>query len=103
MKSIYAKHEPYWSTGHLGDVVEEMKTQGSPTIRVSDFKGKLCALEGSHRLASAYHLGIIPKIVIQEEETDLTTTEFWDKVVSTLPEYEFEHVLVLDLRNFTEN
>ena len=83
MRNIFAKHEPYWDTGHLGDVVEDMKTQGAPTIRAVEFEGDLYATEGSHRIASAHHLGLIPKIILEESEESSDTQSFWSKVAKT--------------------
>lgn len=99
MKIIYAKHLPY-ATGHLGDVLTEMEQVGSPTLRVMEHEGKLCAIEGSHRLAAAYEMGLVPKLVIEVPDSDNAMGGHWARVVDTLPPYEFEHVLVLDLKEF---
>ena len=99
MQNIRAKHLPY-ENGHLGKVVQEMIVQGAPTIRVMSFNGELYATEGSHRLAAAHYLGEVPKLVVEIEETDTLPDNHWEKVSTQLPIYEFEHVLVLDLKAF---
>lgn len=96
MKTIYAKHEPY-ENGHLGEVVDEMKLTGAPTIRVIEFEGGFYAVEGSHRLASAFHLGLEPKIVILPEDSE-GLTEYWARIAKTLPSYDYKFCHILDLR-----
>lgn len=98
-KTVHAKHEPY-TNGHLGEVVIEMEQVGAPTLRVMDHAGRLCATEGSHRLAAAHQLGIIPKLVIEVPDADSALVLHWDSVAVVLPTYDFESVLVLDLREF---
>lgn len=99
MTKVVAKHLPY-ENGHLGEVTRDMALQGPPTITVVKFGEKLYALTGSHRLAAAEHLGLIPKIVIEPAEAAALPDEHWRKVAETLPEYEFDHVLALDLSEF---
>ena len=60
---VFAKHEPY-ADGQLDQVIEEMHCFGEPTIRCVEWRGEIFALEGSHRLAAAHRLGLIPKIVV---------------------------------------
>lgn len=96
MRRIYAKHEPYWETGHLAEVIQELRIFGSPTIRCAEFQGKLFALEGSHRLAGCDYLKICPKVVIEPDEIK-GSEEFWSKVIDTLPYYDFEYVYRLEL------
>jgi hypothetical protein len=96
---VYAKHEPY-TDGHLGMVTEEMRQRGAPTIRVMRFNGELYATEASHRLASAHAQGIEPNLVIELEDVSAVPDEHWLKVTKTLPCYDFEHVHVLDLKEF---
>ena len=96
MRRVYAKHLPY-TNGHYGIVFNEMELTEGPTIRVMDFQGKLCAIEGSHRLAAAHELNLVPKLVIQNEDLD-GMEDHWAKIVETLPYYDFDHVRVLDLR-----
>ena len=100
MTEVYAKHEPYWETGHLARVVSEMETQGSPTIRVIQRDGKYYALEGSHRLAAAHFLGVEPKLVEEITDIDGTTEEFWDRISAGLPCYSFGRVRLLRLADF---
>lgn len=87
MTTVFAKHEPY-DTGHLGDVVEEMRLTGAPTIRVMEVDGGYAALEGSHRLAAAHYLGLGPKLI--QLEPDSPSSISWDRVLPTLPAYEWE-------------
>ncbi len=97
MKRIYAKHLPY-TNGHYGKVFDEMEITGEPTIRVIDYKGKLCAIEGSHRLAACHEQGMIPKIVILKMDIEMDMEDHWDRVVDTLPFYDFSHAYTLDMR-----
>jgi hypothetical protein len=90
----------FYTNGHLGKVVTEMQQVGPPTLRVMDHGGNLCATEGSHRLAAAHQLGIVPKLVIEVSDADGGLVSHWDAVVPTLPTYDFNSVLVLDLREF---
>ena len=101
MTTVRAKHPPY-ETGRLGDVVNEMRVQGAPTIRCMRFQGELYATEGSHRLFAAQYLGEVPKLVVEIEETDALPDEHWSKVAPTLPAIEFDEggLLVLDLKDF---
>ena len=101
MKVVYAKHEPYIN-GHLGEVASEMQQVGAPTLRVMSHNGKLCATEGSHRLAAAHALGLIPKLVIEVPDTDGLLNEHWDSISQVLPTYNFDSVLVLDLSIFNK-
>ena len=101
LKTIRAKHEPY-TNGHLGEVVVEMEQVGTPTLRVMNHDGELCATEGSHRLAAAYALGLVPKLVVEIPDTDDALTAHWDKIATALPTYDFDSVLVLDLNAFLE-
>ena len=101
MKRVHAKHLPY-DNGHLGKVVQDMQVAGAPTIRVMRMNGELYATEGSHRLASAHHLGEIPKLVVEIEETTHLPDEHWMRVSETLPVYDFEHILLLDLKSFQD-
>jgi hypothetical protein len=99
MRTVYAKHLPY-DDGHLGEVVAEMRQIGAPTLRVMDHRGALMATEGSHRLAAAHHLGIVPKLVVEVSDVPGDLCAHWDVVASDLPSYDFDAVLVLDLRGF---
>jgi hypothetical protein len=100
MRTIYAKHEPY-TDGNLAKVVAEMKQLGAPTLRVMDHGGKLCATEGSHRIAAANHLGMVPKLVIEVPDVDDGLSSHWFGVAVGLPAYDFDAVMVLNLGDFT--
>ncbi len=99
MTKVFAKHPPY-ENGHLEKVIEDMKLAGPPTVRVMRFQGELYATEASHRLASAALLGLIPKVVIEVSQSNTLPDEHWQKVATTLPSYEYDHVKKLDLEIF---
>lgn len=67
---IYAIHRP--DADRLADIKGEMLELGAPTIRVVDAGDSYIALEGSHRLAAAHQLGIMPilEVLGQDEEID---------------------------------
>lgn len=97
--TVYAKHEPYWETGHMARVVEEMRQQGAPTIRVMRHDGDLFALEGTHRLHAAEYLGLEPRLVVEIADVP----EYADRgPIDTyqFPEVVFTHALVLYLEQF---
>lgn len=102
MKTVFAKHLPY-ENGHLGEVTNDMKFMGAPTIRVMKYNNNFYALEGSHRLAAADYLNETPKLVVEIEEKQSLPTEHWDRVATNLPRYDFNHALVLDLNNFVKD
>jgi hypothetical protein len=84
---IFAKHEPY-TDGHLGKVTAEMQEMGAPTIKVVEWRGDFYAVEGSHRLAAAHHLGLVPVLVVSvPDHVDQSDEEFWERVRTTLPHY----------------
>lgn len=58
---------------HLAAVIEDMKIMGAPTIRVYNNGGEIVALEGSHRLAAAKALGLIPVIVEMDENDEMVS------------------------------
>lgn len=102
MKAVYAKHEPY-KDGHLEEVLRDMEVAGPPTIRVVERRGETgsyYALEGSHRLALAFALGLTPKLVVVEPDAGEELGAFWDRVAPTLPRYDFGHAYVLELSRF---
>ena len=83
---IYAKHLPY--DGHLAEVVSDMKRLGPPTISVVDYRGDFFAVEGSHRLAAAHYLGLIPKInVLDQDRLGPEGEEYLDKIKTWIPSY----------------
>lgn len=51
----------------LHEVIEEMRVLGAPTIRMVDKGDHYQALEGTHRLAAAEHLGLAPNLEIISE------------------------------------
>lgn len=59
---IYAPNEP--DPEHLAVVMAEMRVLGAPIIRAmwSDADAGWQAIEGSHRLAAAHALGVVPYI-----------------------------------------
>lgn len=59
---------------HLEAVTEVMRTKGAPTIRAWWTGEQYYALEGSHRLAAAQALGLVPEIV----EIDAEALVDWD-------------------------
>ncbi len=99
MKTVYAKHEPY-TDGHLSTVLLEMEHAGAPTIRVVEYGDALFAVEGSHRLALAFALGLTPKLVVLQPDAGEALVDFWDRVYPTLPRYDFTEAEVLELSRF---
>ena len=85
---IFAKHDPYWNTGHLGEVAAEMEKIGPPSIRVVNWRDEFFAVEGSHRLAAAHALGLVPNVIIEHPERhDPCDESFWDSCRDKLPHY----------------
>jgi len=70
---IYAIHAP--TPDKLADVIEQMRSLGAPTIRVVNCGDFYMALEGSHRLAAAAELGLVPELVIYEQDDEIDVTE----------------------------
>ena len=84
---IYAKHEPY-KNGHLEKVLNEMIVKGPPTIKCIDYRNRLYAIEGSHRLAAAHYLGMVPSVdLVSQDRFDPVDDEFWDSLNKNLPHY----------------
>jgi hypothetical protein len=84
---IFAKHEPY-TDGHLGEVLEQMKKLGAPTIEVVEWRGDYFAVEGSHRLAAAHELGLAPTLIVSVPDLLEPEAEaFWEQVKQALPHY----------------
>lgn len=91
---IYAKHLPY-KNGHYAKVFNEaLLNDDGPIIRVVLFDGDYCAVEGSHRLATAHAQGKEPRLIVVEPDLP-PNEEWWSKIKPTLPVYHFEHVHVL--------
>ncbi|WBV42706.1 hypothetical protein [Pseudoroseomonas cervicalis] len=74
MFTIYAIHAP--TADRLEDVKAEMAQLGAPTIEVVDCGDHYRALEGSHRLAAAAALGLVPELVIHEQDDMLDISRF---------------------------
>jgi hypothetical protein len=88
---VYAKHDPYWDTGHLVAVTAQMVEMGPPTIAVVEWRGSYFATEGSHRLCAAHHLGYVPNLEISEPyRVDPTDEGFWETAKGSLPHYTWE-------------
>lgn len=49
-------------------LMDEMKVLGAPTIRVVDCGDHYIAIEGVHRLEAAARLGIMPYLVVLEQD-----------------------------------
>lgn len=90
MIDVYAKHLPY-EDGHLGEVAADMLRLGAPTIRVIWADGKLCALEGSHRLAVCHHLGLTPLLLVEEPDVD---TPLRPGMLDSLPAYSMDVIVM---------
>ena len=60
----------YYDEEHLKEVVSEMQTLGTPTVRViwSEVYGAYLALEGCHRIRAAKQLGLVPVFEVVEFE-----------------------------------
>jgi len=58
MNTVYTIHAA--DSGHLQSVAATMQALGAPKIRVVDCGDHYEALEGSHRIAAAATLGIVP-------------------------------------------
>lgn len=74
MTTIYAIHAP--DADRLPGVIAEMQAMGAPTIEVVDCGDYFMALEGSHRLAAAYELGLKPVLTVHEQDDALDITRF---------------------------
>jgi hypothetical protein len=96
MKTVIAKHLPY-DDGHLGKVCADMMVAGQPTIHAVEFDGVFYATNGSHRLAAAKHLNLVPKIVVEPADCRGIPLDHWRRVAASLPRYDFDCVLVLRL------
>ena len=74
-----------------------MRLAGPPTIRIARTTAGLFALEGSHRLAAAWYLGLEPKLVALPTEVVDYAPARWAAVALTLPSYRFGGAVILDL------
>lgn len=78
MTTIYAIHGA--DPERLQGIISEMRELGAPTIKAVDCGDHLQALEGSHRLAAAAALGIVPnfEITSQDEEIDISGYDWYE-------------------------
>lgn len=62
---------------HLVAVMDEMRDRGAPVIRAirDETQGVILALEGSHRLAAAKALGIVPVLRLLADDDMITCDE----------------------------
>lgn len=62
----------HYDPDHLSEVIETMRNDGTPTIRVYTISDEWYqAIEGSHRLRACEILNINPKIVVLDPDTPL--------------------------------
>jgi hypothetical protein len=89
MTTVYAIHKP--DPDHLAEVTKEMRHLGAPTIEVVDCCDFYQALEGSHRLAAAANLRLVPHFIVhaQDEVLDLTHYDWFDEMGSSFTEPEY--------------
>jgi len=87
MTTIYAIHGT--DPDKLAQVIDEMRSLGAPTIEVVDCGDYMQALEGSHRLAAASALGLMPAMIIHEqgETLDVTGYDWFDEANWSGQEY----------------
>jgi hypothetical protein len=78
MTTVYAIHAPH--SDRLEAVKTAMSVLGAPTIQVVNCGDHYMALEGSHRLAAANELGLVPNFVVfeQDEALDITAFDWFD-------------------------
>ena len=78
MTTVFAIHAP--EEARLAEIIEEMRTLGTPTIKVVDCGDHYIALEGSHRLAAAAALDLTPAFVVheQDEEIDISAYDWFE-------------------------
>ena len=74
MATVYAIHGA--DLKRLETIKTEMATLGPPTLRVVDCGDFFMALEGSHRLAAAQDLGLMPLLIVHDQEEVLTLADF---------------------------
>jgi len=63
---------------HLAAVIEQMRKLGAPSIACikDEGTGVWVALEGSHRVAAAKALGLVPEIVEYEYDGDAMLSDY---------------------------
>ena len=83
---IYAIHAPV--AERLAEVTAQMEQLGRPVIRVVDCGDYYMALEGSHRIAAAHALGLVPELQVYEQDDAIDISAFdwfdaanWDTTV----------------------
>jgi hypothetical protein len=59
----------------LEAIKSEMLTLGAPSVRCVEAGGEWYAIEGTHRLAAACELGLVPEIVEVTEESGPQTVD----------------------------
>ena len=103
MKKVYAKHLPY-KNGHYAKVYKEMElNDDGPIIRVIKTDNEeYCAVEGSHRIASAHSQGKVPRLIVLEPDVFGISDDWWDNIKNTLPLYEFDFVFVMNEKDCVE-
>jgi len=76
--TVYAIHDV--DADKLASVSAEMRSLGAPTIRVVDCGDYYQALEGSHRLAAAQALGLMPTLVVygQDEPIEIAGYDWYE-------------------------
>ena len=90
----------YYDNKHLNEVIEKMKSKGTPTIRAYHDKADdiYFAIEGCHRIRAAKKLGLRPVVdiidwneKIQNPDTDdiLTSRQLYDN-------YRFTEIIEFD-------
>lgn len=73
---VYAPHGT--NREHLEEVKNQMVTLGAPQIRVFYTGEAYIAIEGSHRIAAAYELGITPDFIEVEETDEISDHDMQD-------------------------
>lgn len=75
---IYAIEPP--DARKLEEVVARMRVLGAPIIRAIKCDDHYVALEGSHRLAAASVLGVVPRVIVHQSDEliDITAYDWFD-------------------------
>ena len=86
--TIITQHTP--DEEKLKKIIEKMKILGAPTIKMfRDCFNNILSLEGSHRIAAAHALGLVPKIeflALDDDVTDVQDYENWPARGDTVAE-----------------
>ena len=76
VKYLYTMHPV--DDEHLACVMREMEALGAPAIRVVDMgDGAVMAIEGTHRIEAARRLGLIPELIVLDQN-DLVEADSLD-------------------------